>query len=252
MKAPRVQDYWSKQATSSSSAVPGNAYCSCLGTLHKVVSNCTSCGYILCEKSLSLAQSLPHIMPLNTESIVKDPEMIFQGEKALCICPFCGSQCYQVPSAKDLGNRPNIDRKTIEAYALKEKLLLFDREHEQRTTVRDAQGAIHNSCTLMDVLFVYSGDYYTNTTWLSEEEKVAAERAEAIRTTKMEARRRGSRGRRKYTIRFDIAGRKLVEVEPDPEEEHEEERESVQAYENAVLEQAESRAGEVYRFIQER
>lgn len=149
------------------------------------------------------------------------------------MCPFCGADCFTVPTAKDL-ELYELDLPTVTAYTNKDKLLVFDREHAQRTVVRDAQA-----------------DYYTNSTWLNEEEKETMEEKERKRVAK-----RMQRKQRKYTIRFDIAGRKVVEQTDDSSDDDgqvEERAADLGAVcENIELELSDSRAGEVYRFIKQR
>lgn len=66
-------------------------------------------------------------------------------------------------SADDI-RQSGADESTIRAYELKDKLLQFDRETAKRTQVLDAQS-----------------DYYTSSTWLSDEEKAAIDAKERIR-----------------------------------------------------------------------
>ena len=81
------------------------------------------------------------------------------------------------------------DESTIKAYKMLDKLLQFDKENAQRTHVHDAQA-----------------DYYETGTWLTEEEKADIAKREALR---QEAKKKKSQ--RKINIRFDIAGRRVVD-----------------------------------------
>lgn len=93
----------------------------------------------------------------------------------------------------------NIPPGEAKAYQMKDKLLSFDKENAKRTHVHDAQG-----------------DYYSADIWLSEEEKKAIDEKQR---KKRESRRPMNR---KYSVRFDFAGRKqiIVENENDTEDDH--------------------------------
>lgn len=81
------------------------------------------------------------------------------------------------------------DEATVKAYKMLDKLLQFDKENAQRTHVHDAQA-----------------DYYETGTWLTEEEKADIAKREALR---QDAKKKKSH--RKVNIRFDIAGRRVVD-----------------------------------------
>eukprot|EP00981_Chlorochromonas_danica_P007164 scaffold1593_cov170-Ochromonas_danica.AAC.9 len=250
MKALKVTDLTKKDLSSGNAIIkakPGNMYCPCLGTRHPVVTNCISCGYLICEKVMAMSQQKVTSIPLQPMESLQDHNLavISMVARKLCACPFCGADCYSVPSSKEL-EPYEVHPQTLAAYANNERLLTFDQEHTKRTVVRDAQG-----------------DYYANTTWLNEEEKKEMEDKENKRIAK-----RTKEKERKYTIRFDIAGRKIVEA-VDSEEEEEEEGdgegetqyegkekghpdEHVIQYDNDELQLAHSQAGEVYRFIKQR
>lgn len=248
MKALKVTDLTTKKDVLSGNATirkgkAGNLYCPCLGTRHPVVTNCISCGYLICEKVLAISQQNITSIPLQPMERLQDDHnlaVISMVARKLCACPFCGADCYSVPSSKEL-EPYELDPQTLAAYANNERLLTFDQEHTKRTVVRDAQG-----------------DYYANTTWLDEDEKKEMEAKEQKRMAK-----RTKEKERKYTIRFDIAGRKIVEaVDSDEDEEGEthegkgkgrqDDDEVVIQYDNDELQQARSQAGEVYRFIKQR
>ncbi|KAJ1438358.1 hypothetical protein B484DRAFT_444637 [Ochromonadaceae sp. CCMP2298] len=106
-------------------------------------------------------------------------------------------------TAADVG-RVGLDAPAVKAYALLDKLLQFDKENAQRTHVHDAQA-----------------DYYESGTWLSETEKDDIARREKAR---LDAKKNAN-GSRKINIRFDIAGRRVVDCVSEDEEEQEEEQE---------------------------
>lgn len=81
------------------------------------------------------------------------------------------------------------DEATVKAYKMLDKLLQFDKENAQRTHVHDAQA-----------------DYYETGTWLTEDEKADIAKREVQR---LEAKKKKSQ--RKVNIRFDIAGRRVVD-----------------------------------------
>jgi len=83
--------------------------CGCQGMLHKVLSNCLHCGYILCE-----------------------PE-------GYSFCPFCS---YNVVAASKKGQK---GAKTDPAQAHLSRLLQFDRDAASRTTIHDAQADYYSN-----------------------------------------------------------------------------------------------------------
>jgi len=103
-------------------------------------------------------------------------------------CGFCKEKLQPTMTSEEailLG----YDESTIKAYKMLDKLLQFDKENAQRTHVHDAQA-----------------DYYETGTWLTEEEKADIAKREALR---QEAKKKKSQ--RKINIRFDIAGRRVVD-----------------------------------------
>ena len=122
----------------------------------------------------------------------------------LITCPHCSSDLLPPMSADELqatlqSSGQSIDESKLAAYRLKDKLLQFDKENAKRTHVHDAQG-----------------DYYESSTWLTEEEKADIDRREARRRQQRLEQQRKS-GRRKVNIRFDIAGRRIVDYEVEEE-----------------------------------
>jgi hypothetical protein len=127
----------------------------------------------------------------------------------------------------------NIPPGEVKAYQMKDKLLSFDKENAKRTRVHDAQG-----------------DYYSADIWLSEEEKKAIDEKQR---KKRESRQPMNR---KYSVKFDFAGRKQIIVENNNEEEDDDL--GVNADPNQVIEElnhnmgletSDSKAGGVYRSI---
>jgi hypothetical protein len=90
-------------------------------------------------------------------------------------CKFCGSECC-LPQTAEQMRANGADATTIKAYELKDRLLLFDREHAQRTRVYDAQG-----------------DYYSSSTWLTDKEREDIERKEQ---QKIEGKQKATEGRK--------------------------------------------------------
>jgi len=82
------------------------------------------------------------------------------------------------------------DPRTMKAYKLVQKLLVFDKENTIRTSVHDAQG-----------------DYYesSGSMWLTEDEKIEIMRREALRKEKSKRIKE-----RRIDIRFDLEGRRVV------------------------------------------
>lgn len=213
--------------------------CQCLGTRHPHVTNCTTCGYILCQYEVEKQQS---------------------SQTDLFTCPHCSNLCGTLLTANDLQRQGHADESTIAAYTLKDTLLQYDKEHAKRTVVHDAQA-----------------DYYVSGAWLSEEERKALELKEKKR---LEAKKRSNHQHR-VNIRFDIAGKKIVEYKGEEEEEeaekpHDEDQGFVickpgldeldteyafvegeeqppqHIYENSELEYGSSKAAEIYRHMKKR
>mmetsp|Transcript_13647 Transcript_13647/g.18668 ORF Transcript_13647/g.18668 Transcript_13647/m.18668 type:complete len:199 (+) Transcript_13647:35-631(+) len=177
--------------------------CKCFATKHPFLTSCSSCGFILCEKE-------------------KD---------SLSQCGFCGS-ALKLPMTAEQAALANLDASTVKAYAQKDKLLLFDREHAKRTHVHDAQA-----------------DYYDSSAWLTPEEKQLID--DKLRKRK-EARERRPATKR---ITFDLAGRKITEYIGDEDVEKEDTVDIAPSavlidsitYQNTDLENRRSKAGDVYR-----
>jgi hypothetical protein len=103
-------------------------------------------------------------------------------------CPMCSTEMFPLIPASELDSAIH-DASSLKAYKMLHKLLQFDQENAKRTHVHDAQA-----------------DYYESGTWLTEEEKADIAKREAMR---MEAKKRQSQ--RRVNIRFDIAGRRVVD-----------------------------------------
>ena len=109
--------------------------CRCLATKHPCFSNCMKCGFIFC---------------------LEDKDLVLQKG-----CLQCGNVV--IPPMSSSGAL-SLGKTSQMAYALKDKLLQFDREHAKRTQVFDAQA-----------------DYYETTVWLTEEEKEAIDKQQQTR-----------------------------------------------------------------------
>jgi len=208
--------------------------CGCMGTRHKLIGSCISCGRITCEMEVQKeninnnkkfegsngsnkdlpatsggADSLglpvppgvtpPGILPPNLPPgmVPQDmsPDLLPPGS-ILCSCFTCNSPVCTPMSGKDLTQQGStLDEDTLKAYRQKDKLLMFDKEHAKRTHVHDAQA-----------------DYYETGTWLSEEEKSEMDKRE-------QHRRDGRKPlNRKFKMAFDMAGRRIIEeIEEDGE-----------------------------------
>lgn len=185
---------------------------------HNFFTSCINCGFIVCDQDEEITSSLQ--------------------------CPYCNAALL-LPMNADEAQLIGENESVVEAYRLKDKLLIFDKENTKRTHVFDAQA-----------------DYYESANWLSEDEKK--------RIDDKERRRRAAKKNRgltnKINIRFDLAGRKIIEyvkdngeVEEgeDEEEEYEGEEEEDDtvtglSYGNTGLQNQRGRAGEVYRLMKQR
>lgn len=135
------------------------AKCGCLSTRHPFIGSCLSCGYLACEVE----------GPLTSKGFS---------------CLFCDGMILPPLSAEDILTRPELaNEATIKAYQLKDRLLVFDKEHAKRTHVHDAQA-----------------DYYESSTWLTEEEKKAIDEKEKRREKYLPSNRR-------IRVAYDIASR---------------------------------------------
>lgn len=143
-----------------------------------------------------------------------------------------------MPISAEMATAMRFDADTIRAYAQKDKLLMFDREHAKRTQVHDAQS-----------------DYYESSTWLTEEEKREIDEKQRKKKEKRERRPLPK-------IAFDMAGRRMVAHGEDQEGENEaanaEALPSCAAewdeldFENTNLALGGSRAGDIYRQMRDR
>ena len=111
--------------------------CGCMGTQHPIITNCTYCGFIICEREANCYEK--------------------KASARTLICPFCARKGLSLPqSTQDLPD--SISEGMKKAYARKDRLLQFDRENTKRTRVNDAQA-----------------DYYQSDTWMSVDERRQAE-----------------------------------------------------------------------------
>eukprot|EP01035_Chromulina_nebulosa_P017213 gene17213-22735_t len=85
-------------------------------------------------------------------------------------------------SSNDIVYIPELNNEsTIKAYQMKDKLLVFDKEHAKRTQVFDSQA-----------------DYYESSTWLTNEEKKAIDEKQKKRLDKYKP------SNRKINVAIDI------------------------------------------------
>ena len=124
------------------------------------------------------------------------------------------------------------------AYAVKDRLLQFDRENARRTHVHDAQA-----------------DYYESATWLSPEEKAA------INAKRKRARDAKLPSQRKYMMKFNANSKRITAttiVHTAEEEEEEKEEFALSKLDpveappiNSGLEGNKEKAGDIYRLLTE-
>lgn len=177
------------------SASKAQTPCYCLGARHRVVTNCMECGYLLCEKDSSpdFKEKLP--------SMGADSATVSSSSSNTSLfCPSCRAPCVLPYSAKEIrdtyGTETPEAARYVRAYELKDRLLQFDQEHAQRTKVFDAQRDYYNSGA--------------NLSWLNDKER---QRLEAIEAWRQNLSQR-SRLARKVNIVFNIAGQRVVDVDP--------------------------------------
>lgn len=114
------------------------------------------------------------------------------SDDSIITCPNCCSICTLPYNAQQIESQ-RLDESTIKAYRQKDTLLQYDKEHAKRTVVHDAQA-----------------DYYVSSAWLTEDERKELELKERQRLEMKKLARR----HKKINIRFDVAGRKIVEANP--------------------------------------
>ena len=124
--------------------------CGCFATLHKFVGSCSLCGRIMCENEVG-------VLPASC--------FVCNG---LVLAPMSADDAINLGYAKD--------EKTASAYRLKDRLLVFDKEHAKRTQVFDMQA-----------------DYYESATWLTAEEKESIDAREKKRREKYNKTKRITR-----------------------------------------------------------
>ena len=135
--------------------------CSCFATQHKFLGSCTACGRIMCEnEGVTPAACL--------------------GCNGLVLAPMSADE------AINLGHANN--EQTVDAYRLKDRLLVFDKEHAKRTQVFDMQA-----------------DYYESATWLTVEEK------EIIDTREKKRREKYNKTKRITHFNIDLTSGEVVE-----------------------------------------
>jgi hypothetical protein len=85
-----------------------------MGTQHKAITNCTSCGKVICER------------------------------EGIGCCGFCGTLTH-LPLSSEEAEQAGLGEALLTAVRHKDKLLRFDREHTKRTQVHDAQADYYTS-----------------------------------------------------------------------------------------------------------
>lgn len=172
------------------------APCYCLGARHRVLTNCLECGYLVCAQDAS-----PTVTLLPSFSSKQDTTLPDSSDHASLFCPICRVPCILPYSGAEIRNIYGTDStdgmRTVRAYEMKDRLLQFDQEHAQRTKVYDAQGDYYNAAG--------------NMSWLSEQERNRLESVEKKRRELLNSR---SRMGRKVNIVFNIAGQRVVDVDP--------------------------------------
>lgn len=106
--------------------------------------------------------------------------------EGLGCCKSCGV-CLIEPMNASTAAESGMDNSTVLAYKQKDKLLRFDQENTRRTHVNDAQA-----------------DYYSNSTWLSAEEKSAIDEKESQR---LEGYKKAGKS---ITFRLDLENGEMV------------------------------------------
>jgi len=176
-----------KAAVLNTTSTTTRKACTCLSTRHPFVTSCTGCGYILCEEDVD-----PVVLNKIKENSARDNNTLYS-------CPNCHIICLPPMNSETAQLYFPNDPKTIAAYAHKDKLLQYDREHAERTKVYDAQGDYYKSTTM-------------DTHWLSEEERKHIERLEKQR---IQRQLQPKHRTKKLNISFDVTGSKkatMVEV----------------------------------------
>lgn len=189
--------------------LPGRHACECQATKHKLISNCLSCGRIVCDQE----GSGPCFFCGNLVCTKEEGEFMNQGtkkaeqlrRKLLSDLPsnssssstplsHVGDAVFQKQQQQQQQHLPNKEAKIAEglakAQAHKDKLLEFDKTHTKRTKVIDDES-----------------DYYASGagSWLTKDQKEAIQKKEE----EARAKRFGSRLDRKIT--FDFAGRQIID-----------------------------------------
>jgi len=181
--------------------LPGRHACECQATKHKLISNCMSCGRIVCDQE----GSGPCFFCGNLVCTKQEREFMSQGTKKAeqlkrkllsDLPPTHDPSSTQLSLVSGAVSRelPSKEAKLAEglakAQAHKDRLLEFDKTHTKRTKVIDDES-----------------DYYASGagSWLTKDQKAAVQKKEE----ELRAKRFGSRLDRKIT--FDFAGRQIVD-----------------------------------------
>ena len=178
--------------------------CSCFATQHKFVGSCTACGRIMCENEGVLPTAC-------------------LGCNGLVLAPMSADE------AINLGYANN--EQAANAYRLKDRLLVFDKEHAKRTQVFDMHA-----------------DYYESATWLTAEEKEIIDAREKKRREKYNKTKRITR------FNIDLTSGEVVEGDSSDSDDDSHETLSCHTISSFEYKSAEnclssqnSKAGAVYR-----
>jgi hypothetical protein len=165
---------------------PTESKCSCQAAVHKLYTNCTSCGYIMCDldtRNTFCTFCKSPIDKMHLPALGKASK----GEVA------ASQAADAIDGGANVDDNINNDRQLKAAIDRKNRLLAFDKNEVQAGRVFDDQA-----------------DYYNaNDLWLSPEDRAKAFEKEAERKRKLHSRERANR------IQFDFAGRRIVVVDDD-------------------------------------
>jgi hypothetical protein len=162
---------------------PGRHECNCEGTKHAVLTNCLTCGKIVCE------------------------------QEGYGPCHFCEQHVVPPPMYKNnddntLSKKQKSDPKFIQALERRNRLLQYDQNFEQRTVVIDEQAAD------------YYGDESEQNIWLDESERLARE--EKTQRIKELREKNELKSKQSIKYIFDFAGRRVLLDESEKSQEQDE------------------------------
>jgi hypothetical protein len=161
---------------------PGRHACDCEGTKHACLTNCLTCGKIVCE------------------------------QEGYGPCFYCQQHVIQPPIYKNnedntLSKKQKLDPDFVQALERRNRLLQYDQNFEQRTVVIDEQAAD------------YYGDESEKNIWLDESEKL--EREEKAKRIKELREKNELKSKQSIRYIFDFAGRRVLLDESEKEKDSE-------------------------------